>query len=121
MIIFVSDAVPAVVSLKSGDLNIAELRRKNYCGLPVHGYVEDFQLANGKTVKVTGHRGISAAHIQASIDLLIESPRPFKKLITDVVKFDDASSISSAVAWSLGRGTGDRSMKTVIELNGGAI
>ncbi len=39
-------------------------------------------------------------------------------MITDVVSFDDVETlISSAVDWSLGRGTGDRPMKAVIELN----
>jgi len=115
---FVSDAVPTVISLGTGDLKVHELQLRNHCGLPIAGHAEEFESENLKIVRVTGQHGISSAHIQASITLLIENPEPFNKLITDVVNFDDAHSfISSAVEWSLGRGVGDRPMKTVIEIN----
>jgi len=115
---FISDAVPPVVSLGTGDLNVHELQLRNHCGLPIAGYAEGFESENRKIIKVSGQHGISSAHIQASVTLLIENPEPFSKLITDVVNFDDAHSfISSAIEWSLGRGVGDRPMKTVIEIN----
>jgi len=115
---FVSDAVPPVISLGTGDLKVHELQLRNHCGLPIAGHAEGFESENLKIVRVTGQHGISSAHIQASVTLLIENPEPFNKLITDVVNFDDAHLfISSAVEWSLGRGVGDRPMKTVIEIN----
>ena len=122
LINFISDAVPPVISLGTGDLKVHELQLRNHCGLPIAGYAEGFDSENRKTIRVTGQHGISSAHIQASVTLLIENPEPFGKLITEVVNFDDAHSfISSAVEWSLGRGVGDRPMKTVIEINGGFV
>ena len=107
-----------MISLGTGDLNVHELQLRNHCGLPIAGYAEGFESENRKIIKVSGQHGISSAHIQASVTLLIENPEPFSKLITDVVNFDDAHSfISSAVEWSLGRGVGDRPIKTVIEIN----
>ena len=118
LINFVSAANPSVVSLKSGDLNVQDLRRRNHSGVPTAGYFEEFRTLDRKVVRVTGQRGTSTVHIQASISLLIEDPRPFKKLITDVVQLDEAAAaISSTVDWSLGRGEGIRPMKTVFELN----
>jgi len=120
LINFVSCAIPSVISLRSGDLDVQKLQRRNHSGLPTGGYVEDFESASRKIVKMTGQHGTSSAHIQAAVDLLTTDPQPFNKLITDVVCFDKADSfISSAVEWSLGRGVGDRPrpMKAVIELN----
>ncbi len=119
LIDFVSTATPAVISLEAGDLNVRDLQRLNYGELAVATSVVEFEFAVGKVMRMTGQRGVVAAHIQASVDLLTKNSRSFKKLVTDVVKFDDADSlISSAVEWSLGRRSGDRPMKTVIELNG---
>jgi threonine dehydrogenase-like Zn-dependent dehydrogenase len=118
LINFVSDAVPPVISLGTGDLKVHELQLRNHCGLAITGHVEGFESENRRIVRVTGQHGISSAHIQASVTLLIENPQPFDTLVTDVVNFDDAHLfISSAVEWSLGRGFGDRPMKTVIEIN----
>ena len=115
---FVSDAVPPVISLKTSDLKVHELQLRNHFGLPIAGHDEEFESENRKIVRVTGQHGISSAHIQASVTLLIEDPEPFNKLITDVVNFYDAHLfITSAVEWSVGRGVGDRPMKTVIEIN----
>ena len=120
LISFVSDSVPSVISLSTGDLNVSDLRNRNYCGLPAAGYFEEFETDGGKTVAVTGQRGASSAHIQKSIDLLVEDSHMFNNLITDVVKIDEAPSlISNAVEWSLGRRVGKRPMKAVIELNQG--
>jgi 2-epi-valiolone-7-phosphate 1-reductase len=118
LINFVSNAVPAVISLNSGDLNVRELQHRSSRGIPSHGVLQRFESTNGKFVKVHGQHGVSAAHIQESIDLLVENPLPFKNLITDVVGFDDSpAAVSSAIEWSLGRMTGDRPMKVVVELN----
>ncbi|HIF72291.1 MAG TPA: hypothetical protein EYQ61_07045 [Dehalococcoidia bacterium] len=118
LISFVSDSVSSVISLSTGDLNVSDLRHRNYCGLPADGYVEKFETDGGKIVGLTGQRGVSSAHIQESIDLLIEDSGSFNNLITDVVRIDEAPSlISVAVEWSLGRRIGKRPMKAVIELN----
>jgi threonine dehydrogenase-like Zn-dependent dehydrogenase len=118
LISFVSDSVPSVISLSTGDVNVSDLRYRNYCGLPADGYVEEFETDGGKIVGLTGQYGASSAHIQKSIDLLVENSSTFNNLITDVVTLDEAPFlISEAVEWSLGKRIGKRPMKAVIELN----
>jgi hypothetical protein len=122
LISFVSDSVPSVISLSAGDLNVSDIRSRNYCGLPANGYIEKFESAEGKVVGLTGHRGASSAHIQKSIDLLVGDSLTFNTLITDVVNLDEAPSlISLLVEWSLGRQVGERPMKAVIEFNQNTI
>ena len=115
---FVSSATPSVISLSTGDLDIHDLQRRNHNGISHSGSTQNFVSSDGKAVNVTGLRGVSFADIQASIDLLTENPRPFEKLITEVVELKHAVSlISSAVDWALGRRAGSRPMKAVIELD----
>jgi hypothetical protein len=119
---FVSIAKPDVISLRTGDLNVRDLQRLNHRDATVDAPAIEFEAAVGNSVRVMGQRGVAAAHIQASIELLNEKPRQFEKLITDVVSFDDAESlISSVVDWSLGLGSGDRPMRAVIELNSDSL
>jgi threonine dehydrogenase-like Zn-dependent dehydrogenase len=100
LISFVSDSVPSVISLSTGDVNVSDLRYRNYCGLPADGYVEEFETDGGKIVGLTGQYGASSAHIQKSIDLLVENSSTFNNLITDVVTLDEAPFlISEAVEW----------------------
>ncbi len=122
----VSDVTPSVVSLERSDLDIAAIRRRNWCGRPSPGYFERIETADGKSVRVTSQRGTSSSHMSASIELLGDRPGDFDALVTDVVDLADAPSlISSVVAWSFGRHEsggvegGDRPMKVVIELNRG--
>ena len=115
----VSAATPSVVSIEGRDLVVTAIRRRNWCGYPSPGYFERIETAGGKIVRLTGQRGTSASHLNASIELLGGRTSDFDALITDVVDLADAPAlISSAVAWSLGRPEGGkRPMKAVIELN----
>lgn len=118
LINFVSSSFPPVISLPGGDVDLPRLQRRNSSGVPKDGAIEEFTSSTGKSVNLSGQRGVSSADIQSSIDLLSGNPQPFKSLITDVVAVDDAVSvIGKCVDWALGRGGGMRSMKTVIELN----
>ena len=118
LINFVSASNPSVISLPGGDVNLSELQRRNNSGVPNAGAFQEFVLSTGKSVKMSGQRGISLTDLQASIELLSGNPQPFKSLITDVVEIDKAVPfIESCVDWALGRRSGSRPMKAVIELN----
>lgn len=122
----VSDTAPPVVSLERSDLNIAAIRRKNWCGQPSPGYFERIETTDGESPRVTSHSGTSASHIRASVELLVDAPGDFDALVADVVDLAEGPSlISSVVARSFGKHLGggaeggDRPMKAVIELNRG--
>ena len=119
----VSAATPSVVSLEGRDLDVGAIRSRNWCGKPLRGYFEWIETTGGNGVRVTSQRGISAGHLNASIELLRAHPGDFEALVTEVVDLADAPAlVSSVVAWSFGRPEserpeGNRPMKAVIELN----
>jgi threonine dehydrogenase-like Zn-dependent dehydrogenase len=119
----VSAATPSVVSLEGRDLDVGAIRSRNWCGKPLPGYFEWIETTGGNGVRVTSQRGISAGHLNASIELLRAHPGDFEALVTEVVDLADAPAlVSSVVAWSFGRPEserpeGNRPMKAVTELN----
>ena len=119
----VSAATPSVVSLEGRDLDVGAIRSRNWCGKPLRGYFEWIETTGGNGVRVTSQRGISAGHLNASIELLRAHPGDFEALVTEVVDLADAPAlVSSVVAWSFGRPEserpeGNRPMKAVTELN----
>lgn len=68
------------------------IRRENVAGFPETPYFEQHAV-NGKNICFTGHRGLSAQHVQQALDVIHEHSELFKKIVSHVVSFDEAVDI----------------------------
>jgi 2-epi-valiolone-7-phosphate 1-reductase len=75
----------AAAVLPSADL--AGIRRSNVCGTPHPGHLERVQTAEGKRVRLTGHRGTAARHLLAATALLREAPDRYGLVVSHLVGF----------------------------------
>ncbi|MGL6312741.1 MDR/zinc-dependent alcohol dehydrogenase-like family protein [Vibrio sp. WXL103] len=62
---------------------LSSIRRKNTCGIPVDGYVEDVYFPHiDRNLSITGHRGVSREDMLRSATILEEYWDYFSKVIT---------------------------------------
>ena len=99
-----------------GVLRLADLRRRNVCGIPPRGALVWAQLSDGKRVAATGHRGTSGDHLHAAMDLIGRSSDFLSRLITHVIAFDDAPRVLESLRDAPGVVDGRLSAKVVIDV-----
>ncbi|MGW1666072.1 zinc-dependent alcohol dehydrogenase [Streptomyces microflavus] len=66
-------------------VDLHQIRRLNVCGEPWPGHVHQVDVADGKCVYLTGHRGTSRRHLLDAMKILINHPELFRRFITDIV------------------------------------
>jgi threonine dehydrogenase-like Zn-dependent dehydrogenase len=99
-------------------IDIESVRRANVCGLPSPGRVELVSLRRGRRVYVTGHRGTAPEHLYEAIEVLIAERRQYRKIVTHVVRFEEARDLVEALAFSNVRQWHNRTcIKTVVVVN----
>jgi len=77
--------------------NLAEIRWRNTRGIPAPGVYFYGEGPNGPYL-VTGHRGTSARHIEAAMNLINANRGLFRRLISHVIPFEEAAGIVEAIA-----------------------
>ena len=88
----IASAMHPVISVKSGDLNVAAIRRMNVCGQVYGNGSEAFTTAEGSVVNFVGQRGTSSSHIRESIDLISRYTGVFRRFVTSRIDFRTAAS-----------------------------
>jgi len=72
-------------------LELAAIRRSNACGQS-HGPTHvDAITDSGKRLRITGHRGTSAAHLHTAQQHLTDEPGRYGKLVTQVISLHEAA------------------------------
>ncbi|MFJ9055570.1 hypothetical protein [Streptomyces sp. NPDC102409] len=66
-------------------VDLYRIRRLNVCGQPWPGHVQQVDVADGKRVYLTGHRGTSRRHLVDAMTILMNHPELFRRFITDIV------------------------------------
>lgn len=85
------DLKDALSVLPNTDLN--QVRRENCCGEPDPGYIELLSVTSDKSIWFTGHRGVALRHMHKAIELLMQYPEYFSRIISHVVSFDAADEL----------------------------
>ncbi|MFF6883350.1 dehydrogenase [Streptomyces sp. NPDC012421] len=82
----------------TGALDLNSVRRANVCGSPAPAPGPAVTLPSGKRVRLTGHRGTSAAHLRRAQELLIAHPERFARVVSHVVPLEAAGPVLRSMA-----------------------
>lgn len=82
----------------TGSLELNSVRRANVCGTPEPGTTVPVALPSGKQVRLTGHRGTSARHLQRAQELLIAHPQRFAPMLSHVIALADVGPVLCSMA-----------------------
>src|SRR5262249_24014443 len=77
-------------------VDLDQIRHANFCGLGQR--VERCTTLEGKPLRLTGHRGASASHLQQAIDIMGETAAPYGGIVSHLVPYRDAPSILARLA-----------------------
>ncbi|MBN3932893.1 alcohol dehydrogenase catalytic domain-containing protein [Streptomyces verrucosisporus] len=96
-------------------VDLVAVRAANCAGHPVPASFAEVTTAQGRRVRLTGHRGVDNGHLAESATELRRNPASYRDLVTHVVGLREAAQIMNDL--SVGRGRtigGDRLVKLAV-------
>ncbi|QMU71667.1 alcohol dehydrogenase catalytic domain-containing protein [Streptacidiphilus sp. P02-A3a] len=109
---------PGAASALLPGVDLTAVRAANCAGFPVPAAVARVRTADGRTVRLTGHRGVGNGHLVEAAAELCRDPAAYRDLVTHLVEPPEAAQIMNGLSAGGGRTVaGSRLVKLAVRFS----